>query len=115
MSSTPLTRQSIHREILAEIDAPCLYASFKQGGTAVNSGLGVLDGPYFGLFDVLTGAAFRNRGFGTRFVAGMLAWAKARYASTAYLQVMEENEPARRMYARLGFQAFYMYWYRVPG
>ena len=34
-------------------------------------------------------------------------------ATEAYLQVAEQNLPARTLYARLGFESLYRYHYRV--
>jgi len=76
--------------------------------------LGVLEGKNFGLFDIVTHPKMRNRGYGTQLIIGMLNWAKKCGAEISYLQVMEENEPARRLYSKLGFRDQYKYWYRVP-
>ena len=82
----------------------------------VSCGLAVLEGPYVGLFDLVTDPALRRRGFGTELILRLLAWAQERGASTAYLQVMLDNKPAQNLYARLGFEEIYQYWYRVlPG
>ncbi len=46
-------------------------------------------------------------------VGSLLAWGAGQGARAAYLQVMEENLPARALYVRHGFAAAYRYWYRV--
>ena len=57
--------------------------------------------------------AQRNRGYGRQLVARLCSWGKARGAHRAYLQVIRENDIARRLYSRLGFAEAYHYWYRV--
>jgi N-acetylglutamate synthase len=84
-----------------------------ERGHVVSVGMGVLDGPAFGLFDLVTAAEARGRGHGSRLIAGLLGWARTRGAAQAYLQVLESNEGARRLYTRLGFRRAYDYWYRV--
>ncbi|HMP41173.1 MAG TPA: GNAT family N-acetyltransferase, partial [Roseiflexaceae bacterium] len=64
-------------------------------------------------FDVVTESPLRARGYGRRLMHGIMAWAARRGASHTYLQVVETNLPARRLYASLGFSEAYPYWYRV--
>ena len=71
----------------------------------------IIDDGYVGLFDVVVDEALRNEGFGSALVYRVLVSAKAQGAHTAYLQVSEDN-PARRLYERMGFEKAYEYWYR---
>lgn len=45
----------------------------------------------------------RRQGTGARLVAGFLTQAAARGAETAFLEVAEDNQPARALYERAGF------------
>jgi len=111
----PLEKHQVHKEILQAIPARRFLASLVDSGQAVACGLGVLEGPYFGLFDLITDPQQRNKGYGTRLVSGLLGWARENGAQHAYLQVVETNAPARHLYAdKLGFSQLYQYWYRVP-
>lgn len=76
-------------------------------------GLGVLQEKYLGLFDIVVDEEVRRQGYGTRLVSELLAWGQANGAQIAYLQVVANNEPAVKLYARLGFVEQYCYWYRV--
>jgi N-acetylglutamate synthase len=66
-----------------------------------------------GLFCLAVDPARRRSGLGTALVRALLAGAAA---STAYLQVEEDNAPAVALYERLGFSEAYRYCHRVaPG
>lgn len=112
----PPETQAKHRAILEAIVPRQLFALRREAGEAAACGLGVLEGDLFGLFDLVTAPGRRRRGHGAALVAGMLEWARERGAAHAYLQVVEANAPARRLYEKLGFGEAYRYWYRVtPG
>jgi len=89
------------------------FCILKQGDDTVAVGLAVTERGYVGLFDIVTAAAYRNRGLGTQLLLHLMQWGKANQAHTAYLQVMRNNTPALNLYAKLGFREIYTYWYRV--
>ena len=105
--------QHIHRELLARIASPVLFAVLFQQGAPVACGLGVLEREVVGVFDIVTDPAQRRKGLGTQLVTGMLSWGKQHGAQHAYLQVTDSNLAAQQMYAKLGFQESYQYWYRL--
>jgi ribosomal protein S18 acetylase RimI-like enzyme len=114
LSQVPIEREALHTKILSSINAPRLFASLKTGKNGVACGLGVLGGTNFGLYDVVVHPSFRRQGHGQKLIVGMLNWARCNNASIAYLQVMDENLPARKLYRKLGFHDQYRYWYRIP-
>lgn len=103
------------RAILDRIAAPKWFVSLAEDGEMVSAGLAVQEGDCAGLFGVVTDEARRNRGFGRRLVLTLLNQAKAHGAYTAYLMVTVTNDPALKLYAGLGFEEIYRYWYRVKG
>jgi N-acetylglutamate synthase len=106
-------KQPIHEKMLGMIVLPCLTVSLQTSDNVVSLGLGVLQGNLFGLFDIITHPDHRKKGYGRELVRLMLLWAKEQGARYAYLQVMKQNSPARHLYAQLGFEDLYRYWYRV--
>jgi ribosomal protein S18 acetylase RimI-like enzyme len=101
------------RQMLGHLVPQGGFISLRYGGQVVACGMGVVQDGFVGLFDIVTGAGFRNRGFGRQIVLDLLAWGKSRGARTAYLQVMLDNGPALRLYSKVGFREVYQYWYRV--
>jgi len=104
-----------HREILSLIPTKCIFSMLYHDGAVVSCGLGVLDADYVGLFDLITAEEHRNQGFGRELITGMLSQARAAGARYAYLQVTQNNQPARHLYQLLGFREYYSYWYRIMG
>jgi ribosomal protein S18 acetylase RimI-like enzyme len=106
-------RQAIHARILAQIVLPRNFAAIEQAGRIIACGLGVAHAGLLGIFDLVVDPAHRRQGYAERLMAGLLAWGRQAGAHTAYLQVMLDNQPALRLYAKLGFREAYQYWYRV--
>lgn len=104
-----------HRQLLSLIVGTLCPMVLMVDGQEVACGLGVLTGEFFGLFDVVTDPYHRRLGYGMELARSLLDWGQAMRARTAYLQVMADNAAALPLYARLGFEEVYRYWYRVPG
>jgi GNAT superfamily N-acetyltransferase len=100
------------RAILANIALPSRYVCVIDSGVGVAWGVGVLEGNWVGLYDIVTREDRRGRGHGQQVVRSLLAWARDNGASNAYLQVMIDNVPAQSLYGKLGFREAYQYAYR---
>lgn len=107
--------QSTLKKILTNIVPPTCFASLGEveEKETISCGLGVLQNKYFALYDIVTAANSRNRGFGREIVLNLLNWGKEKGARTVYLHVMLNNEPALRLYSQPGFKEIYRYWYRI--
>jgi GNAT superfamily N-acetyltransferase len=108
-------RRRLLRAQLARITLPTGYGILRSEGHPATVGLAVADGSHVGIFEVVTCHPFRGRGLAAVATRDLLGWGAERGAETGYLQVMEDNPAAMRVYRRLGFAARYRYWYRLPG
>lgn len=115
LSGAALDKRDVHAAMLRQIAGAPLFATLHdESGEPVACGLAVLEGNLGGLFEIVTDRTKRNRGFGGQLVSGMLAWAAENGATEGYLQVVATNDPAIRLYRKLGFTDAYTYWYRIP-
>jgi GNAT superfamily N-acetyltransferase len=108
----PAVRPTLEK-MLAAIRPEAAFAVLEENGKASAYGLCVIERGIAGLFDILVDEAARRRGLGRRVVSSLMAHAAARGAGEIYLQVMETNEAARRLYAELGLSELYAYEYWV--
>lgn len=111
VSAVPMPQP--HLDILTRIAPDKCFAVLYRQDRPVACGLGVLEGRYMGLFDVVTAPAERRKGYGRELVGSILSWGRSNGAQTAYLQVMTINKPALKLYEQLGFREIYQYWYRI--
>ena len=115
LDETPSAHHGALRAILGRITTPHAGAVLRANGAAAGCGRGVVGGEWIGLFDIVTHSGQRRQGVGGRVIAALLHWGSGQGATRAYLQVESANQPALRLYAKLGFREAYRYWYRVLG
>ena len=97
-----------------------VFARVPAGGGAAAAGRAALSctaiDTWVGITDVRVAPEHRRRGLASAVLAPLLGWAAERGATTAYLQVREDNAAALALYDRLGFERHHSYAYlRPPG
>lgn len=110
------TVDQIHRKIVpsmyAAIPKDVIAASVYDKGQVIGTGLGILDRDYVGLYAIHVADTYRGAHIGRSICLSLLNAAASQGASSAYLQVVKGNIPAKNLYCSLGFQDFYTYWFR---
>jgi len=104
---------AVIRKIIEKIALPKCVVTLTSDGAAAGCGLGVVEGQYIGLFEIVIDPAHRNKGLGEVLIRNMQNWGRGQGAETAYLQVLADNAPAIRLYEKTGFSEVYRYWYRI--
>ncbi|MFC5403421.1 GNAT family N-acetyltransferase [Cohnella soli] len=99
--------------MISLISTPIAFISFYERDQVVAVGFGVVEREYIGLYDIVTDAGSRNRGFGEQMILNLLEWGKKNGAKYSYLAVVADNAPAMRLYSKLGYSEAYRYWYRI--
>ncbi|MFC0329688.1 GNAT family N-acetyltransferase [Paenibacillus sepulcri] len=89
------------------------FLALSVQGRPAACGFTVVERGYMGLYDIAVHPDYRNRGIGKELVARLLQWGGAQGAAACYLQVVQSNAPANRLYDKFGFEDIYTYWYRV--
>ena len=113
LSGKNLDNYETYFRILNNIVSEKCLLSVLTKGKAIGLGLGVKQGKYMGIFDVIVNSKYRGKGYGRLIVESIMRWGKSVGAETAYLQVMTDNIAGLNLYSSLGFKEEYKYWYRI--
>jgi ribosomal protein S18 acetylase RimI-like enzyme len=105
---------AVHHAMVRSIAMPCGFATLQEEGRPIGFALAVLERGAVGFYDVVVAPASRGRGYGRVLMRALMQWGAEQGARMGYLQVRQENEAARRLYAGLGFEDVYRYHYRLP-
>jgi GNAT superfamily N-acetyltransferase len=103
----------ITRQMLGRSTLPKGFFTLYEEDIPVACGLGVIQDEYVCLYDIVTDAGYRRRGFGEQLVLNILDWGKSVGAHYSLLQVVQQNEAAVHLYDKLGYIEIYEYWYRA--
>jgi GNAT superfamily N-acetyltransferase len=111
LTGKSLAKWMKHGEILNTIiPRKALFGLFAKG-KPLACGMGVVEGNLLGFFSVLTAPTERKKGYGRKMMHVLTNWGVREGADYGYLQVEDDNEPAKAMYTRLGFSLCYKYDY----
>lgn len=108
--STAGSDESLRRaatELLWDLSVRCGFAAHMTGGEMVATGLGVLEGPWLGMFCIGTRAERRRRGSARRIVGAMATWGIAHAAQNGYAKVPVANKVGLQLFETLGFTPAY--------
>jgi len=92
------------------------FASVELDGRLVAIGRGTVDEGWLGLTAIEVDPDYRRQGVATALIGALAGWALGAgpaAATRCYLQAEDENEPAARLYQRLGFTEHHRYHYRA--
>jgi GNAT superfamily N-acetyltransferase len=103
---------AVYRTLLERLHGRAGFALARAGGQVAAVGLAVAAPPWVGVFSMLTLESYRRQRLAEAVLAAIARWALERGAERMYLQVEVENQPARSLYARVGFRPRYEYHYR---
>jgi GNAT superfamily N-acetyltransferase len=95
-----------------EEDGPRVRVVRRVAGRQVGSGRAALDDDWLGVHALEVEPEHRGRGHATAMMAAVLAWGAEQGASTVWLQVETDNEPALALYDALGFRVHHTSRYR---
>lgn len=112
LRGSPIAHRSSHFVRLEGMPLAKRAVAIKSQGRVLATGLAIIEDDCAGLFDITTHAEARRQGYARTVVSSLLRMAWDLGARHAYLQVQEDNAPARQLYARFGFEQKYRYWYR---
>ncbi|HSV69513.1 MAG TPA: GNAT family N-acetyltransferase [Methylibium sp.] len=112
LRGSPAPQRGAHAERLRASPVPYRGLLLQRGDELLACGQAALEGGLVGLYDVYTAPAHRGQGLAGALCLHLLHAARAQGARSAYLQVDAANQPALRLYGRLGFIDGYGYHYR---
>ncbi|HLX25061.1 MAG TPA: GNAT family N-acetyltransferase [Usitatibacter sp.] len=112
LRGSPIGHRSSHFARLDGMPLAKRAVAIKSQGRVLATGLTIIEGDCAGLFDIITHEDSRRQGHARTVVSSLLRLAHEQGARHAYLQVQQDNESARRLYAQFGFREKYLYWYR---
>lgn len=98
--------------LINAISVGTCVACVRVEGRVVACGYGSIEQGWAGFFDIVVDKEYRNKGFASGLLVAIAREARKAGATRGYLQVIDNNLPARALYDKLGFVESYRYWYR---
>lgn len=103
--------QAIYNEMLSKVLVDAYYCTVMKDGKPVACASTAAEQGYALLQNVVVDPALRGQGIGEKLCRAILAKEKERGTRYAYLQVVQTNTAAMKLYEKLGFSKVYTYQY----
>ena len=97
---------------IAAVPSPASFVVPVDGGESAGAGFGVVVDALLGVFEIVVRPEYRRRGHARRLMAALHQFGTRDGAQRAFLQVLEDDEPAIDLYRSLGYEVSHRYWYR---
>ncbi len=103
--------QETFRQMLSKVMIDTIYCSIFDEAEVVACASAALEEGYALIQNVIVSEDHRGQGFGEKLCRLIITRAQELGAKSAYLQVLQTNEAAKKLYTKLGFEKIYSYWY----
>lgn len=103
----------VGEKVISRIAAPAAFVRVTREGRAAGMGLFAADAGWAGVFAMATHPEHRGQGIATAVLGTGARWAQEQGATRLYLQVEDDNAPARALYTGAGFVRSHGYHYRL--
>ncbi|OXM87924.1 GNAT family N-acetyltransferase [Paenibacillus rigui] len=105
-------KKIFYDRILKEIPPVKGFITVYSGNTAIAVGTTVIEDGWAGLLNIVVHPFHRGKGIGKVLIHQLAVWSLGQGASQLFLQVVNDNEPACRLYQGTGFTPLFAYHYR---
>lgn len=102
----------ILKNLLIKNDKNNVYVYKVENSEIIAVAMGSVEKNKIGIFNVYVKDTHRKKGYATEILEGLLVEARKINVEKAYLQVMETNEKALKLYKKMDFVPKYRTWYR---
>lgn len=104
--------EKILKKILDKNTDNNIYFSKEIKGEIVACGMAVVEEVRIGIFNIFVKESKRKKGYATEIIKAILVEARKINIRKGYLQVINNNEHAIKLYKKMGFEEKYRTWYR---
>lgn len=107
------SKVSFYQEMFQRISPVKAFGSILHDGKIAGVGTAVVERGWAGIGNVAVDPNLRRQGIGNSLLHSLASWSAEQGAKRLYLQVVQENEKAVRLYEKTGFRPLYSYHYRI--
>ncbi|MCR8631913.1 GNAT family N-acetyltransferase [Paenibacillus radicis (ex Xue et al. 2023)] len=105
-------RRAFYHKLFADIEPTKGFFTLGTDGLCAAVGTSIIQDGWAGLINVAVNPELRGRGLGHIILHELAVWSRVNGAEGLYLQVINDNEPATKLYTKAGFVPLYQYHYR---
>ncbi|SFL84341.1 Acetyltransferase (GNAT) family protein [Paenibacillus sp. 1_12] len=99
--------------LFSRITQPKCFCTLEWNGQCAAVGTAVVEAGWAGLTNIAVKSELRGQEIGKRLLNELASWSMNNGAQRMYLQVVNDNEPAHRLYQKAGFTSLFQFHYRV--